>query len=197
VIAMMDAELILNSQMVKGLQSIRDYRSKRGRRYPLWVMLLVIILGVMSGAQGYKALEDFGIRHYQSLCQFLGITLKRLPSDTTLRRLFEGINLVELTLWFNHWAQSQYSPVPGEVLAVDGKSLSSTLSNHKESVQNFISVVSAYSHQHRLVLAHDNYQNKLESEIVVVQRLLESLNVRHVTFTFDALHCQKNTAVGC
>ena len=58
----MPAPSILESSLVQCLQSVRDPRSKRGRCYPLWVLLLVVILGIMSGAQSYRALEDFGIR---------------------------------------------------------------------------------------------------------------------------------------
>ena len=93
----MDRETVLSSDLVARLQSVRDYRSQRGRRYPLWVMLLVTLLGVMSGAQAYSALEDFGIRHYQTLCDYLGVTLKRLPSDTILRRMFQAIDSHVLT----------------------------------------------------------------------------------------------------
>lgn len=189
----MDTQTILTSDLIQGLQTIRDYRSKRGRRYPLWVMLLVSILGAMSGAQGYQALEDFGIRHYQTLCEHLGISLKRLPSDTTLRRMFQSVNMSELTRWFNRWAQDQCAPTAGDSFAVDAKSLSSTLTGHKESVQNFVGVVSVYSHQHRLTIAQSDFKNKCESEIRVVQQLLNTLDISDVTFTFDALHCQKNT----
>jgi hypothetical protein len=36
-------------------------------------------------ALGYQALEDFGVRHYQVLNEKLGLTVNRLPSDTTNR----------------------------------------------------------------------------------------------------------------
>ena len=190
----MTTEDILNSQFIQTLQSIRDYRSRRGQRYPLWVMLLVSILGVMSGAQGYAALEDFGLRHYQSLCDILGIPLKRMPSDTTLRRMFQSMNLEQLTAQFNAWAEQQVpSTEEHQCFAVDGKSLSSTLTGHKDSFQNFVAIVSVYSHQHRLIIAQQDYQNRKESEIAVVQSLLKTLNLKDVTFTFDALHCQKNS----
>lgn len=187
----MNASEVLNSQLIQRLQSIRDYRSNRGKRYPLWVMLLVALLGAMSGAQGYRALEDFGKRHYVSLCEHLGVSLKRLPSDTTLRRMFMSLPLAELSRQFNEWGQTQFAPQPGEYLSVDGKSLSSTLTGHRESTQNFVGVVSVYSHQQRLVIAQKDYQNKQESEIAVVQSLLETLGITGVTFSFDALHCQK------
>lgn len=160
---MVEPQDVLNSQLVKRLQSIRDYRSSRGKRYPLWVMLVITVLGVMSGAEGYKALEDFGIRHYGEVCQYLGISLKRLPSDTTLRRI---------------------EPQAGECVSMDGKSLNSTLTGHKESFQNFVGVVSVYSHQQRLVIAQAGYQNKLESKISVVQKLLETLALSGVSSSF-------------
>lgn len=188
----MDRETILNSRLVERLQSIRDYRNCRGKRYPLWVMLLVAVLGAMSGAEGYQALEDFGKRHYKKLCNYLGVSLKRLPSDTTLRRMFHAVDMTTLTAEFNAWASEQFEPDMGECLAMDGKSLSSTLTNRTESVQNFVGVVSLYSHHHRLVIAQRDYQNKQESEIVVVQALLEVLGLSGVTVTLDALHCQKN-----
>lgn len=189
----METAEIMNSQLIERLQTIRDYRSGKGKRYPLWVMLLVTVLGVMSGAEGYQALEDFGKRHYRQLCTHLGIELQRLPSDTTLRRLFHRIDTTSLTSVFNQWAKEQFEPDVGECLSMDGKSLSSTLTGLSESFQNFVGVVSLYSHQHRLVIAQRDYQNKQESEILVVQALLERLGLNGVTLTLDALHCQKNT----
>jgi hypothetical protein len=56
------------------------------------MMLLIALLGVMSGCQGYKALEEFGIRHHQKLSEVLELNLERMPSDTTLRRMFQAIN---------------------------------------------------------------------------------------------------------
>lgn len=191
----MESTVILNSELVQRLQSIRDYRSARGKRYPLWVRLLVSVLGVMSGAQGYKALEDFGIRHYQALCDYLGVALKRLPSDTTLRRMFRQVSLDELTAVFEGWARGQFPAGEGECLSVDGKSLRATFTGHSDASQNFVGIVSVYSHQHRMAIAQQDYQNKLESEISVVQHLLETLGLSGVTFTFDALHCQKNASV--
>lgn len=80
----MSCDLIANSTLVQRLQAIPDYPAARGKPYPLWVMLLLSILGVMSGCQGYQALEDFGTRHYQALCEYLKLSLSRMPSDTTV-----------------------------------------------------------------------------------------------------------------
>ena len=187
----MDRESILTSSLVQRLQCIRDYRAGRGKRYPLWMMLLIALLGVMSGCQGYKALEEFGIRHHQKLSEVLELNLERMPSDTTLRRMFQAINFEQLTQMFNTWAKEQFAPQAGEWVAVDGKSIKGTVQNRSDAFQNFVSVVSAYSHQRRVVLAHKSFENKVQSEIQVVEQLLGELSLTGVVVSMDVLHCQK------
>jgi DDE_Tnp_1-associated len=187
------APSVLDSELVTYLKRVPDYRSKQGRRYPLWLMLLMSLLGVMSGCQGYQALEEFGVRHYPVLCQELGLSLKRMPSDTTIRTMFRAIDFAQLQQQFNAWAKSQFACHAQEWLAVDGKSIRGTVQGGWESFQNFVGVVSVYSHQRRLVLAQQGYQNKGQSEIEVVRQLLGQLGMSGVVVTMDALHAQKNS----
>jgi hypothetical protein len=186
---------MLESNLVHHLKQVPDYRAKRGQRYPLWLMLLVTILGVMSGAQGYQALEEFGIRHYGTLAQALALTTARLPSDSTLRTLFRQVDFTQLTQQFQMWASAQFTPLPQEWFAVDGKSLRGTLQGTTNSMQNFVAVVSLYSHQRRIVVAQQGYENKKQSEITVVYQLLEQLGMAGVVVSLDALHAQKNSEV--
>ena len=46
-------------------------------------------MGTLSGCRSYYALEDFGVRHYQTLSEKLGLTVNRLPSDTTFRCILQ------------------------------------------------------------------------------------------------------------
>lgn len=82
----------MEANLLQSLQEMRDFRSAQGRRYPLWLILLLVIMGTISGCRGYQALEDFGVRHYQALSEKLGLTVKRLPSDTTFRRVLERLD---------------------------------------------------------------------------------------------------------
>jgi len=65
------------------------FSGSSGRRYPLLILLL-IIMGTLSGCRGYQALEDFGVRHYPRP-EKLGLTVNRLPSDTTFRRILHRL----------------------------------------------------------------------------------------------------------
>ncbi len=189
----MDSQRILHSSLGQRLQTVRDYRRGRTRtkRYPLWLMLLIALLGVMSGCYGYKALEEFGIRHYQELCEILELKLKRMPSDTTIRRMLHKVDWAKLTQIFNAWALVEFEPEAGEWVAVDGKSIKGTVEHPQDGFQNFVSVVSVYAHTQRVVVAQKSFENKKQSEIQVVQELLQELPLTGVVVSMDALHCQK------
>jgi hypothetical protein len=52
-------------------------------RYPQWFLLLVAVLGILSGCRSSRDLEAFARRHREQLNQVLGLKFKRWPSDAT------------------------------------------------------------------------------------------------------------------
>lgn len=54
------------ANLIEELLKVEDFRAARGKRYPLWLILLLVVMGTMSGCLGYQALEDFGRRHHQA-----------------------------------------------------------------------------------------------------------------------------------
>ena len=79
----------------------------------------------------------------------------------------------------------------GECLAIDGKGIRCTVTDYSQSYQDFISTVSVYSHQRGIVLRMQPMSNKKISEVAIVQQLISQFSAQQVTFTLDALHCQK------
>ncbi|PZV11303.1 MAG: hypothetical protein DCF22_14850 [Leptolyngbya sp.] len=49
--------------LIEPLKTIPDWRRGRKVQHPLWVMLLMSLLGVMSGYSSLRGLEDFMKRH--------------------------------------------------------------------------------------------------------------------------------------
>ena len=181
----------MDKSLVDYLKQIPDPRDSHGRRHELWLVLLIIIMGIMSGYWGYRPLGRFVERHRRELISRLKIPKARVPSYSVIRRVMIALDYKELEKVFNQWSQ-QYSLIPeSEWVALDGKSLKNTVSNYDNDQQNFINCVSAFSHQRKLVLGVKMMENKRESEINVVKELIELLNLTGVVFTFDALHCQK------
>jgi len=177
--------------LIQSLQEIRDFRASQGKRYPLWLILLLVIMGTLSGCRGYQALEDFGMRHYQALSEKLGLTFNRLPSDTTFRRILYRLDFHLLAQQFRKWVSSTFDIEPDEWVAIDGKSIKGTVLEPQTAYQNFVGMVSLYSSRLGVVLAAEQFESKKTSELKVVQTLLEALHIEGVVFTLDALHCQK------
>lgn len=78
-------------------------------------------------------------------------------------------------------------------IAIDGKSIKSTVVSSQDSHQNFVSLVSFFGQKTHLIRQVGILENKKTNEIEVVQQLFKSFQIKKVVFTLDALHCQKKT----
>jgi hypothetical protein len=175
--------------LISHLKQIPDYRTKP--RYPLWVILLLVIMATMSGCLGYRATEDFVQRHQAVLLDLLGLPYSRLPSYSTIRKAVVRTNFEGLTQAFNGWAREAFAPQAADQMATDGKSIKASVQDYDKSYQDFVSVVSAFSVQQGVVVGLQPLHNHQQSEIATVQTLLEGLDLQGVCFSMDALHAQK------
>ncbi|MFM7674879.1 MAG: transposase family protein, partial [Synechococcus sp.] len=69
-----------SDDLISFLKAIPDGRYRRGVRYPQWFLLLVAVLGILSGCRSSRDLEGFAKRHREVLNQALGLDFKRWPS---------------------------------------------------------------------------------------------------------------------
>lgn len=53
----------------------------------------------------------------------LGLTVNRLPSDTSFRRILQKLDFQELAQQFQQWASRSINIQPQEWVAIDGKSI--------------------------------------------------------------------------
>lgn len=73
------AELSAPDYLISFLKAITDGRYRRGVRYPQWFLLLVAVLGFLSGCRSSRDLEVFAKRHRDVLNQALGLNFKHWP----------------------------------------------------------------------------------------------------------------------
>lgn len=184
----------MGTSLIEQLRLVEDFRTKDGRRHPLWLVLLFVIMGTMNGYVGYRAWGDFIKRHRQTLIKTFEIQKHGVPSYSTLRRVVMGVDFNKLVEIFNQWAQNYVDIEESEWLSADGKSIKGTVQNYNLSTQNFISIVSVFARKKGLVIGMDKFESKEESEIQVVQNLIATLDIKGVVFSFDSLHCQKKLA---
>lgn len=181
----------MDNSLIDYLKQIPDFRRTAGLRHPQWLILLLIIMSIMSGKYGYRGIGRFIERHRRALIEQLSLPKARVPSYSTIRRSMIGLNYKEIEEKFNQWASQYGNLAESEWVSIDGKALKNTVTDYDQAEQNFINVVSAFSHQRGIVLGVKVIENKKTSEIKAVQELLSRLDLEGVVFTLDALHCQK------
>jgi len=69
-------------RLVECLQTIEDRRDARGRRYPLWLLLIVALLAKLAGANDVQSLTEWACHRSRELCRMFGFWRSRMPVAT-------------------------------------------------------------------------------------------------------------------
>ena len=91
--------------LIEAFQNVPDFRSARGQRHPLWVILVVIVMGNLAGYHGNRPLAEFAQRYGAEIAQLLNVELKSMPSFSTFRRTHIGLDFMALSDAFSQWMQ--------------------------------------------------------------------------------------------
>ncbi len=192
----MDPMILSRKVLIDYLAEVPDFRRAEGKRYPLPSLLVMIIMAIMSRCYGYREIARFLKANQSALIEQFQLKRKQMPSHVTIRTVLMNLDFKSLNAVFRQWVINCHPLKPDDWVAIDAKALGSTISDYDNAYQNFVSFVSAFAQQENLVVAVQRFQNKESSEIEVARDLIgvltEVLGLKGVTFTLDALHCQKN-----
>ena len=178
------------NDLISFLKAIPDGRYRRGVRYPQWFLLLVAVLGILSGCRSSRDLEAFARRQREALNQALGLDFKRWPSDATFLYLFNRAHLQEFGLVLQAWMISQ---IPGgaeglDQLVCDGKTLRGSSVETEDGNHRFVARVTVYARALGVALAQKTYDTHESSERAALKGLLSSLDLDGALIQADALH---------
>jgi hypothetical protein len=180
-----------DNSIIDFLSRIPDKRRGAGQRHSQEIILLIVLMSIMSGYYGYRAMGDFVERNHTDLLKYLKPKKNRLPTFFTIRRVLIQMDFVEFSKQFYAWAKNYIDIQSSEWVSIDGKAIGGTVKNQPNSHQDFVNLVSIFTSRQKMVLANAKVINSKESEIPVVRQLIEALHLKDVVFTLDALHCQK------
>jgi hypothetical protein len=176
--------------LISYLKAIPDGRMRRGVRFPAWYLLLVAVLGILSGCQSLRDLERFAIRHHVALTTGLGLELRRPPSDSSFRYFFLQVDVEALCGAIRDWTIAQ---IPGgatdlDQLICDGKTLRGSIEPTATGGSAFMAQVTLYSAALGLAIAQTCYATSGNHERGVLRQLLSQLDLDGVLIQADALH---------
>lgn len=177
--------------LIEALQTVPDYRKARGKRHPLWIILVFIVMGHLAGYRGNRPLEEFAKRYGTEVARLLDIELNAVPSFSTFRRAHIGLDFTAFSDVFAQWMR-QHITVDDTVYAIDGKRIRQPIIDG-EGKTRFVGLVSVFAQTQGVTVDLAPLTTAENSELKVVQYLLEKLHLSGVIFSLDALHAQKNT----
>lgn len=168
---------------------LEDPRVERTKDHLLSDIIFITIAAVVSGAESWYDIEDFGVAKQEWLKKFLRLP-NGIPTHDTFNRVFAALDSDELAMCFLTWTQSVCERTKGEVISIDGKSLRGSSQRGSKSM---VHMVSAWASANNIVLGQLKVDDK-SNEITAIPALLEVLALSGCIVTIDALGCQKNIA---
>jgi DDE_Tnp_1-associated/Transposase DDE domain len=163
-----------------------DPRVDRTKQHLLKDILVITILAVIAGADGWEDIENYGLSKQQWLEEFLELP-NGIPSDDTFRRVFEKLDPQALEKKLSQWLQQILGSVFQEIIPIDGKSLRGSYDREK-GLKN-LHLVTAWASEQRLVLGQVKVEDH-SNEITAIPALLELIDIAGAIITIDAMGTQ-------
>ncbi|MCA1725925.1 MAG: ISAs1 family transposase [Thermomicrobia bacterium] len=179
------------------LTDFPDFRDPRGVRHPLLAVLLLSCVAMLCGARGESAIAEWAENYGATWRAPLGFTRPDGPSQSTVQRIFGGIDRDALEARLAQWAARVIAarpapadlPLPFEAMAIDGKTLRGSAKCGAADAH----LLSAFSQRLGVVLGQVAVPDKT-NEITAIDELLARLVLTGWVVTTDALFTQTEIA---
>ena len=174
------------------LQALPEGRQRRGVRYPQWLLLLIAILGILSGCRSARDLERFAKRHRQASGAALDLELPNAPCDSTVLYLFERVELEQLFGLLREWMLAQIADQEKvfDQLICDAKTLrgSADQPDGADGATRFVTQVMLDARELGVAIAQTSFDTGDSHEQAALKALLSTLEGGGVLIQADALH---------
>jgi len=101
---------------------MQDPRREHCRRHNLWDIIALTICAVVSGADNWVEVAQYGQSKIDWLKTFLELP-NGIPSHDTFNRVFALLDPATLQRGFHNWMQALVVATAGRLVAIDGKTL--------------------------------------------------------------------------
>lgn len=181
--------------LAQALSLLPDFRQPKGKRYDLLPILLLCCIAMMCGCTSQTAISDWGRNYCRHWLYRLGFKRSSAPSQSTIHRIFKGIDVLKLESLLSDWCQMVFrliglsTPEQLQAAGIDGKLLCGS-SKQKASQPHLLA---GLSHKLGLVLGQVAVSEK-SNEITAFFDLIEMLVLEGLVITGDAMFTQRHIA---
>lgn len=172
--------------MVEVFEGLEDWRNAQQTRHRLSELLTVAVCAVLSGADDFEDISQWGRAKLDWLRGFLKLDYG-VASPDTFERVFALLDPHQFERVFRNWVGAVIPALAHEqVIAIDGKTSRRTTS---KAAATPLHLVSAFAAQVGIVLGQTATAEK-SNEITAIPELLRTLDVADCIVTIDAMGTQ-------
>lgn len=193
------------ASLYQAFENVKDRRGKKGKRYPLALILTLILLGKAAGETTIEGIIDWTNEREKQLRTLLQWP-KAFPSNWAYTNALchcddQEIGKAIAQVILKARAREKCGDEPSRLVAqkqdeenlihtaMDGKTMRGTL-KHGRDDQPPVHLLSLYECETGIVIAHVSIKKK-ENEITAANTLLHPALVKGRIITSDAMHTQK------
>ena len=166
-----------------------DPRSEINRRHLLIDILSIAVCAVISGADGWEEVAEYGRSKRDFFRRFLDLP-GGVPSHDTFYRVFARLDPAAFADRVGRWMAAACEGAGLTHIAVDGKSVRRATA---ATATGCLHLVSAWAAANRLTLGQVTVPDG-SNEVAVVPDLLRALDLAGAVVTIDAAGCQTENA---
>ena len=178
---------LTKTSFVRHFSTVEDPRKERMCDHLLLDILLIAMMAVICGADGWDEMHDWG-RSKEGMLRTMLTLPEGIPSADTFRRVFARIVPSAFEAAFRGWIGDLIGASPGRLIAVDGKAVRG-VARHSP-LGTGLHLVHAWSVTNRLLLGQVATDVK-SNEITAIPELLALLDLEGAVVTIDAMGCQR------
>lgn len=169
---------------------MEDPRGGNAPRHNFCDLMTISLLCALCGGETAVDMELFGQMKEDFLREFLELP-HGIPCHDAYSRLFRVMKPTSFQGFFDKF-RADFAAGAGDepAIAIDGKEMRRSFD--KAAERSNMNIVTAFAHGARLTLGVTE-SAKGGGEILALRELIEMLDIRGITITADALHCQRET----
>lgn len=168
---------------------IEDPRKDINVKHDFLDVLFLTVSAVISGAEGWQDIEDFG-RDKLDWLRLHRPFKNGIPVDDTIARIVRVIEPEQFNQAFVNWVNEVRRDNGKEQIAIDGKTLRHSFDGDKNTALHSIT---AWSKSNGLILAQSRSQGK-KNENSSILDMLDTLSISGAIVSADAMNTQKKIA---
>lgn len=180
----------MGSCILAHFAGLEDPRIERKKLHALNDILFLVVSAMLSGAEGWEAIEEFGHEKLDWLRKFIALK-NGIPSADCLAYVMSRLSVDKVQDCFRSLLKELTEKLAIKHIAIDGKT--SRGSRDRKRNRSALHLASAWACEAGLVFGQEVVDSK-SNEIKAIPNLLEVLELKGCLITLDAMGCQTDIA---